>query len=73
VTRRRLFSFIEALRLILREYDLHRGEMQFTAKIQHALFVNNLTSSFAGHKRGQKRDCNAGSVVFEVQLVATPM
>lgn len=33
---------IEALRLILREYDLHRGEMQFTAKILHALSLNNL-------------------------------
>jgi N-acetylmuramic acid 6-phosphate etherase len=36
------FLAIEALRLILREYDLHRGEMQFTAKILHALSLNNL-------------------------------
>ena len=36
------FLSIEALRLILREYDLHRGEMQFTAKILHALSLNNL-------------------------------
>src|SRR4029450_8551319 len=35
------FLSIEALRLILREYDLHRGEMQFTAKILHALSLNN--------------------------------
>jgi N-acetylmuramic acid 6-phosphate etherase len=36
------FLSIEALRLILREYDLHRGEMEFTAKILHALSLNNL-------------------------------
>jgi N-acetylmuramic acid 6-phosphate etherase len=36
------FLSIEALRLILREYDLHRGEMQFTAKILQALSLNNL-------------------------------
>jgi N-acetylmuramic acid 6-phosphate etherase len=36
------FLSIEALRLILQEYDLHRGEMQFTAKILHALSLNNL-------------------------------
>src|SRR5437870_120190 len=36
------FLSIEALRLILREYDLHRGEMQFAAKILHALSLNNL-------------------------------
>jgi N-acetylmuramic acid 6-phosphate etherase len=36
------FLSIEALRLILREYDLHRGEIQFTAKILHALSLNNL-------------------------------
>jgi N-acetylmuramic acid 6-phosphate etherase len=36
------FLSIEALRLILREHDLHRGEVQFTAKILHALSLNNL-------------------------------
>src|SRR6266513_3032318 len=35
------FLSIRALRLILREYDLHRAEMQFTAKILHALSLNN--------------------------------
>src|SRR6266508_2222414 len=35
------FLSIEALRLILREYDLHRAEMDFTAKILHALSLNN--------------------------------
>jgi N-acetylmuramic acid 6-phosphate etherase len=36
------FLSIQALRLILREYDLHRGELQFAAKILHALALNNL-------------------------------
>src|SRR5206468_3876038 len=36
------FLSIQALRLLLREYDLHRGEMQFTAKVLHALSLNNL-------------------------------
>jgi len=35
------FLSIQALRLILREYDLHRGEIQFAAKILHALSLNN--------------------------------
>jgi N-acetylmuramic acid 6-phosphate etherase len=36
------FLSIQALRLILREHDLHRAEMNFTAKILHALSLNNL-------------------------------
>lgn len=36
------FLVIQALRLILREYDLHRGEVQFTAKILNALSLNTL-------------------------------
>jgi len=32
---------MQALRLILREHDLHRAEMDFTAKILHALSLNN--------------------------------
>jgi N-acetylmuramic acid 6-phosphate etherase len=36
------FLSIQALRLILREYDLHRGEVQFTAKTLQALALNNL-------------------------------
>ena len=34
------FISIQALRLLLREYDLHRGELQFAAKILHALSLN---------------------------------
>ncbi|HAK07592.1 MAG TPA: N-acetylmuramic acid 6-phosphate etherase [Spartobacteria bacterium] len=36
------FLSVQALRLILREYDLHRGEVQFTAKVLQALSLNNL-------------------------------
>lgn len=36
------FLVIQALRLILREYDLHRGEVQFTEKILQALSLNTL-------------------------------
>jgi N-acetylmuramic acid 6-phosphate etherase len=36
------FLSIQALRLILREYDLHRGEVQFTTKVLQALSLNNL-------------------------------
>ena len=32
---------VQALRLVLREYDLHRVELDFTAKILHALSLNN--------------------------------
>lgn len=36
------FLSVEALRLILREYDLRRGEVQFTEKVLRALSLNNL-------------------------------
>jgi N-acetylmuramic acid 6-phosphate etherase len=36
------FLVVQALRLILREYDLDRGELQFAAKILRALSLNNL-------------------------------
>jgi Predicted sugar phosphate isomerase len=35
------FLSIQALRLILREHDLHRADMDFTAKILHTLSLNN--------------------------------
>jgi N-acetylmuramic acid 6-phosphate etherase len=35
------FLVIEALRFILREYDVHRGEVQFAAKILRTLSLNN--------------------------------
>jgi N-acetylmuramic acid 6-phosphate etherase len=36
------FLSVQALRLILHEHDLHRGTIHFTAKILHALSLNNL-------------------------------
>src|ERR1041385_8094252 len=36
------FLSLQALRLILREYDLHRGEVQFTTKVLQALYLKNL-------------------------------
>ncbi len=36
------FLVIQALRLILREYDLHRGEVPFSARVLQALSLNNL-------------------------------
>jgi len=36
------FLSVQALRLILREHDLHRVELPFTAKILRALSLNNL-------------------------------
>ena len=36
------FLSVQALRLVLREHDLHRGEAQFSAKILRALSLNNL-------------------------------
>jgi N-acetylmuramic acid 6-phosphate etherase len=36
------FLSLQALRLILREYDLHRGEVQFTTGVLRALLLNNL-------------------------------
>jgi len=35
------FLSIQALRLVLREHDLHRADLDFTAKILHALSLNN--------------------------------
>ncbi len=35
------FISVQALRLVLREYDLHRGEAQFAASILRALALNN--------------------------------
>lgn len=60
------FLSIEALRLILREYDLHRGEMQFTAKILHALSLNNLDELVRWAQTADKMEiAMLAPVVFE--------
>jgi len=60
------FLSIEALRLILREYDLHRGEMQFTAKILHALSLSNLDELVRWAQTADKMEiAMLAPVVFE--------
>jgi N-acetylmuramic acid 6-phosphate etherase len=60
------FLSIQALRLALREYDLHRGEMQFTAKILHALSLNNLDEVVRWAQTADKMEiAMLARVVFE--------
>jgi N-acetylmuramic acid 6-phosphate etherase len=60
------FLSIEALRLILREHDLHCGEMQFTAKILHALSLNNLDELVRWAQMADKNEiAMLAPVVFE--------
>jgi N-acetylmuramic acid 6-phosphate etherase len=60
------FLSIEALRLVLREYDLHRGEMQFTAKILHALSLNDLDELVRWAQTADKMEiAMLAPVVFE--------
>src|SRR5713101_1472286 len=60
------FLSVQALRLILREYDLQRGEMQFTAKILHALSLNNLDEVVRSAQTADKMEiAMLAPVVFE--------
>lgn len=60
------FLSIEALRLILREHDLHCGEMEFTAKILHALSLNNLDELVRWAQTADKMEiAMLAPVVFE--------
>jgi N-acetylmuramic acid 6-phosphate etherase len=60
------FLSVQALRLILREYDLHRGEMQFTARILHALSLNNLDELVRWAQTADKMEvARLTPVVFE--------
>lgn len=47
---------IEALRLILREHDLHRGEREFAAKVLRALGLNNLDELVSWAQTARKMD-----------------
>ena len=61
------FLSIQALRLILREHDLHRGEMQFAAKIFRALALNNLDELVRWAQTADKMEiAGLAPVVFEV-------
>jgi N-acetylmuramic acid 6-phosphate etherase len=60
------FLSIQALRLILREYDLHRGELQFAAKVFHALALNNLDELVRWAQTADKMEiAGLAPVVFE--------
>lgn len=60
------FLSIQALRLILREYDLHRGEVQFTAKVLRALSLNNLDELVRWAQTADKMEvAMLAPVVFE--------
>src|SRR5438552_10292875 len=60
------FLVIQALRVILSEYDLHRGEVQFTAKILRALCLNNLDELVRWSQTADKREIALlAPVVFE--------
>ena len=57
---------LQALRLILREYDLHRGEVQFTTKILRALSLNNLNELVSWAQTADKMEvAMLAPVVFE--------
>ncbi len=60
------FLSIQALRLILREYDLNRAEVVFTARILHALSLNNLDELVRWAQTADKMEiAMLAPVVFE--------
>src|SRR5438093_466340 len=60
------FLSIQALRLILREHDLHCGAIRFTAKILHALSLNNFDELVRWVQTADKMDiAMLAPVVFE--------
>jgi N-acetylmuramic acid 6-phosphate etherase len=64
---------IQALRLTLREHDLHRGAIEFTAKILHALSLNNLDELVRWVRRANKMEiAMLAPVVFEAATAGDP-
>src|SRR5438128_8548547 len=60
------FLSLQALRLILREYDLRRGEVQFTTKILRALALSNLNELVRWAQTADKDEiAMLAPVVFE--------
>ncbi len=67
------FLSIQALRLILREHDLNRGAMEFTAKILHALSLNNLDELVRWVQTADKMEISRLSpVAFEAAAGGDP-
>ena len=63
------FISLQALRFILREYDLHRGEAQFTATILRALSLNNRDELVRWAQVADKNDvAGLAPVVFECAM-----
>ena len=57
---------LQALRLILREYDLHRGEVQFTSRVLRALSLNSLDELVRWAQTADKMEvAMLAPVVFE--------
>jgi len=64
---------IQALRLILREHDLHRGAIEFTAKVLHALSLNNLDELVRWVRRANKMEiAMLAPVVFDAATAGDP-
>jgi N-acetylmuramic acid 6-phosphate etherase len=63
------FISLQALRFILREYDLHRGEAQFTATILRALSLNSRDELVRWAQTADKNDvAGLAPVVFECAM-----
>jgi N-acetylmuramic acid 6-phosphate etherase len=63
------FLSVQALRLVLREYDLHRGELQLAAKILRALSLNNLDELVRWAQVADKMEvATLAPVVFEAAM-----
>jgi len=63
------FIALQALRFILREYDLHRGEAQFTATILRALSLNNRDELVRWAQVADKNEvAGLAPVVFECAM-----
>ena len=64
---------IQALRLTLREHDLHRGAIEFTGKILRALSLNNLDELVRWVRRANKMEiAMLAPVVFEAATAGDP-
>lgn len=60
------FLVVQALRLILREHDLNRGEVELASKVLHALLLNNLDELVRWAQSAEKIDVALlAPVVFE--------
>jgi N-acetylmuramic acid 6-phosphate etherase len=67
------FLSVQALRFILREYDLHRGEAQFTASILRALSLNSRDELVRWAQTADKMEiATLSPVVFEAARNGDP-